>query len=49
MKMSQNWKNDGKLLRAKELRILVNSDFFSTWETIIMKAILVLGNAFLFW
>ena len=33
---------------AKELRILVGSDFFSNLETIIVKAILVPGNSFLF-
>ena len=34
--------------QGKELRILVGSDFFSNLETIIMKAILVPGNSFLF-
>ena len=35
----------GWAVRAKELRILVGSDFFSNLETIIVKAILVPGNS----
>ena len=34
--------------QSKGLRILVGSDFFSNLETIIMKAILVPCNSFLF-